>query len=147
MVHHKIYNLAIQQWNLAQLHKGGSGNIVRRRGGEVLTWRQQVRPNPLARNYSIELRHRIKQRPLVLVTEPNIRLLAEGRRLPHVFEDTEGFVSLCLHYSNEWNDSKLLATTIVPWAAEWLYFFEHWLFNDEWLGGGTHPVQKTRKCA
>ena len=29
---------------------------------------------------------------------------------------------------------------IVPWAAEWFWFFEHWLVTGEWLGGGSHPV-------
>ena len=29
-----------------------------------------------------------------------------------------------------------VAETTMPWAAEWLFFFELWLATDEWLGGG-----------
>ena len=29
--------------------------------------------------------------------------------------------------------------TIVPWTALWLFYFEEWLFSDEWKGGGEHP--------
>jgi hypothetical protein len=30
--------------------------------------------------------------------------------------------------------------TIVPWAILWLFYFEEWLWSDEWKGGGEHPV-------
>ena len=33
----------------------------------------------------------------------------------------------------------LIAETIIPWAAEWLFFFEGWLIDGHWAGGGTHP--------
>ena len=32
-----------------------------------------------------------------------------------------------------------LATTIVPWCSEWLFYYELWLATGEWLGGGVHP--------
>lgn len=28
--------------------------------------------------------------------------------------------------------------TYIPWAAEWLGYFEDWLFSNVWLGGGAH---------
>jgi hypothetical protein len=30
----------------------------------------------------------------------------------------------------------LLADSIVPWASEWLFFYEFWLVTGEWDGGG-----------
>ena len=41
-----------------------------------------------------------------------------------------------------------LANTIVPWVADWLYYYEVWLFTGEWEGGGIHfddrkPYRKT----
>ncbi|MDY0295864.1 MAG: hypothetical protein RB296_00975 [Acidobacteriota bacterium] len=32
----------------------------------------------------------------------------------------------------------IIAKTIVPWASEWLIFYELWLATGEWLGGGIH---------
>ncbi|MFG1635413.1 hypothetical protein ACGFKX_11315 [Pseudonocardia alni] len=42
----------------------------------------------------------------------------------------------CLYYGDEWNDTKLLASTILPWASEWLQFYELWHATGVWLGGG-----------
>jgi hypothetical protein len=33
----------------------------------------------------------------------------------------------------------LLATTTVPWALLWLFYFESWLVTGAWDGGGIHP--------
>lgn len=33
----------------------------------------------------------------------------------------------------------LIANTIVPWAVEWLFFYEVWLVTGEWGGGGEWP--------
>lgn len=58
---------------------------------------------------------------------------AEG--LPHVFSDG----SLCLNLASDWNRAMLVADTTVPWAAEWLYFYELWLPEGQWYGGGEWP--------
>lgn len=48
-------------------------------------------------------------------------------------------VKICLHLGHEFNASQLIAECIVPWAVEWLYFYELWLATGEWCGGGKHP--------
>ena len=48
-------------------------------------------------------------------------------------------VWICLYRYSEFNSSKLLSNTIIPWTIEWLYFYELWLATGEWLGGGEHP--------
>jgi hypothetical protein len=32
-----------------------------------------------------------------------------------------------------------IADSIVPWAAEWLLFYEGWHATGEWFGPGLHP--------
>ena len=44
---------------------------------------------------------------------------------------------LCLFWKN-WDATMPLANTIVPWVADWLYYYEVWLFTGEWEGGGIH---------
>lgn len=34
----------------------------------------------------------------------------------------------------------LIADTYIPWAIEWLYYYEIWLVTGEWCGGGIHPT-------
>ena len=54
-------------------------------------------------------------------------------------------VELCLYRGQEFTSRKLLAETIIPWAIEWLYFYEGWLATGKWLGGGEHPRVKRRE--
>jgi hypothetical protein len=30
----------------------------------------------------------------------------------------------------------LLSQTILPWASEWLFYYELWLASDTWFGDG-----------
>lgn len=48
---------------------------------------------------------------------------------------------LCLEMPslNEWNPSMALMDSYVPWAAEWIEFYELWQLTGIWYGGGVHP--------
>lgn len=50
----------------------------------------------------------------------------------------------CLYYpkAKEWSESMLIADTIVPWLAEWLFHYEIWVLTGQWEGGGIHPREK-----
>ena len=75
--------------------------------------------------------------PKIYVVRPEKLRLATGQdKLPHVFSTPEQ--QICLFYPGfkEWLPSNLLARTIVPWASEWLMFYELWLITGEWLVGG-----------
>ncbi|WP_254451359.1 hypothetical protein [Aliiroseovarius sp. xm-m-339-2] len=67
-----------------------------------------------------------------------MRLLAGERDLPHIYHDPD---RLCLYLpgTGQWDASKRLDLTIIPWTHLWLIYFEEWLASDEWKGGGKHP--------
>lgn len=44
------------------------------------------------------------------------------------------YVEICLYYRHEWNRRMNISDTIVPWAIEWLYFYDMWLITKKWLG-------------
>ncbi len=75
--------------------------------------------------------------PQIFVLSPDLTRNEEGK-LPHVYS-TE-FQKLCLHYPPErcWHSKMLIAPLIIPWASEWLYFYEIWVATGKWMGGGTH---------
>lgn len=53
--------------------------------------------------------------------------------------------ALCLYYppDRDWNEEKIMAYTIIPWAAEWLYWYEIWQETGEWYGPeAPHDGQK-----
>jgi hypothetical protein len=80
----------------------------------------------------------------VFVDEPDLVALADGRRLPHAYEQRPTRLCLYLPGTGEWTSSMRLDETVVPWAILWLFYFEEWLVSNEWKGGGIHPKDTSR---
>ncbi|MFD1786476.1 hypothetical protein ACFSC3_02710 [Sphingomonas floccifaciens] len=89
---------------------------------------------------------------------PSARLLTPIARrpeapdlpIPHIYgphDDPRG-ADLCLFHprSRDWTDDMLLAESIVPWTAEWLFYYEMWLVTGLWGGDeaehGAVPVTR-----
>lgn len=115
----------------------GSGEAVRGR----LTWRMARRPFPLAREYDVRLVYQEGDAPQLFVDRPDLVLLAEGDKLPHVYSQRP--TRLCLYWpkAREWSPADRLDLTFLPWMDTWLYYFEDWMAGGrkEWQGGGEHP--------
>lgn len=115
------------------------GNFTQK-SAHKLEWIGKITPSPNSQTYSIKLQYSFKDGVSVFVTEPMPLPLAQGEtRLPHVYSHEKQ--KLCLYYPNgqEWNKSKYLVHTIIPWALEWLFHYELWLITGIWSGGGIHP--------
>ena len=123
---------------LAHLRLRNRCGLGRVRHGR-LTWQWQAQPSPISRIYQVRLECDAKGNPDVFVDAPDIRMLARGRRIPHLYSQEQCQLCLFLPGSGQWNPRKLLANTIVPWASLWLFYYEEWLWSDEWKGGGEHP--------
>lgn len=112
--------------------------------GNILTWNFLVTPTPLSRLYHARIEYRQGKAPAVYIDQPDLTILAEGRKLPHVYEQLPTRLCLYLPNSGEWGNWMRLDQTIVPWTALWLFYFEAWLLSDEWSGGGLHPRVRDR---
>ncbi len=64
----------------------------------------------------------------------------KNKAIPHIYSknDNKKRLRLCLYYGDEFKRGMSIAETLIPWAAEWLYFYELWLASGKWLGGGIH---------
>lgn len=113
----------------------GSGTLHAGR----LVWRFRAAPTSLSRQYDLCIEYRQGGAPRVFVEEPDLTVLAEGRRLPHVYEQQPCRLCLYVPGVGEWGGWMRIDQTIVPWALLWLFYFEEWLSSDEWKGGGKHP--------
>lgn len=104
-----------------------------------LTWHWKVQPTPISRAYDGRIEYSMHSAPKVFIESPNLLEIANGRRIPHLYNHER--IQICLYLPNagEWSSHKFIADTIVPWTALWLLFFEEWLISDEWKGGGVHP--------
>jgi hypothetical protein len=113
------------------------GDGVLRAGG--FTWRYSATPSPLSRDYDIRIEFKQGGRPEIFVDTPDLHALAEGRRIPHLYQQKPPRLCLYLPKACEWQSWMRFDQTIVPWAALWLFYFEEWLASDDWKGGGMHP--------
>lgn len=95
-----------------------------RSGG--VDWSGDLQPTPDSPRYHLRLLHEPDRVPRTWVVSPRLRSDA-----PHRYPDDQ---SLCLYWPKRWswNHRESLAETIIPWAALWLYYYEIWLFTDEW---------------
>lgn len=89
--------------------------------------------------------------PQVFVTQPSLREIADAgtikeRKLPHVYPRDGD--PLCLFTGlAEWNSSKLIARTTVPWTCLWLQFFEVWVITNTWEGSGAAYGEDVKAAA
>jgi len=74
----------------------------------------------------------------VLSPTPSPREVAPSEPVPHLYgshHDPRG-AELCLFYPDgrDWTDDMLVAESIIPWAAEWLFYYEMWQIDGIWAG-------------
>ena len=110
-----------------------------------LHWQGELQPTVFSRTYLVGIQYKREQFPHTFVYSPDLNQLKGGKRIPHTFSQQSDETEICLFWPGknkgeipEWNRDMLLATSIVPWATLWLYYFEHWLASGEWHGGGYH---------
>lgn len=128
-----VLSLAKQAQMLEQTVPNSSTIISRNK----LVWKGQVQPTPTSCAYFIKIEYTLNSAPLVWVVDPPLQRRKVDEPIPHMYEQER----LCLHYppANEWNSTRPLHLTILPWAAMWLMFYEYWLVTGSWEGGGIHP--------
>lgn len=100
-------------------------------------WRGSLKPSEMSQTYLVEIRLSQSKRPTITVISPKLEIAKGRTKLPHVYPGD----TLCLHYPKykEWTNSKSIADTIIPWTSLWLLYYEFWLIDGNWRGGGKHP--------
>lgn len=106
----RAINLGRQLAAIRQAFPAATGHI--RRGELVCT--VPLQPTAASRIFRVRLTHRHGTPPQVHVIEPRLELHPDADALPHAYPGDR----LCLYYHSEWDDSRLLAST-VPWRPLW----------------------------
>ena len=128
------------------LKKSFPDSITKRNKESSLFWVGQLKPTSLSKVYTIFVQLKNNEIETFVITPEKLKLHKGEEYLPHVYSTPKQ--KLCLFFgSREWNRSHFISDTIIPWASEWLYYYELWLITGEWLGGGTvHDVEKKNAC-
>ena len=118
---------------LKSCYKNSKGRLT----ADGFIWLCELKPTPLSDTYTIKIMYKSDEFPRTFVVSPNPLPLALGaKRLPHTYKSPKQ--RLCLFYPayREWKPSMPIATTIVHWAIQWLFYYELWRFTGKWYGGG-----------
>lgn len=105
------------------------------RGHSRLVAEGDITPNPLAETYRVRVDYRQNMKPRAWVLSPALAVRPPWRFIPHMFDQDR----LCLFLEGEWTAEMYVADTIIPWAAEWLHYYELWHATGVWHGGGHEP--------
>lgn len=139
---HKSTPITIQG-QVSKLAKEFPSGIVVSQTPRSLKWEMDIRPSPNSRVYRIRIRYTLNEKPKINVIDPPVLQKAKGQDLlPHVYSTKEQLICLYFPPFEEWTPAKFIAKTIVPWASEWLLYYELWLITGEWLGEGIHHSSK-----
>lgn len=105
-----------------------------------LIWYGEVRPTPISRLYKIKIICKKAHKPKVVLYGNEIDGI-ERDDFPHIYRKykKKQMVELCLNMPIEFNYSLRITDTIIPWAQEWLFYYEIWLATGKWCGGGHTP--------
>lgn len=105
-----------------------------------------LQPTEESKCYKVLLEYKNLQRKPQLYLDISDLKIKNKADIPHKYGINEvngkEYVNMCLYYGKEWSYTMKISETIIPWAAEWIYFFEIWLITGKWCGGGKHPTNK-----
>jgi hypothetical protein len=82
-----------------------------------------LRPTGQSPTYQVRIDYVPEKAPRVFVVSPSL-----VGRPPHTYRQG----NLCLYW-HEYDNSMGFGETIIPWTAEWLYFYELWRVCGTWL--------------
>lgn len=132
----------LQQFNSLRycpLTKNGFGKFNK----NCFYWEFEASPSEFSKKYRVLIiYHSDNYSPSVYVLDKDIWQISKSKQIPHLYDFKK--IKLCLYYPdyNEWSSKMLLCNTIVAWSYLWLYFYEEWLYTNDWKGGGIHPESK-----
>lgn len=127
-----------QLYGLKKFFSTGKGSVKKNR----LRWECIVQPTPLSREYLVRIIYKFGSQPSVFALKPSLKILSEGKEIPHLYSQKKEEICLYRPKYKEWIPAQHIAKTIVPWIYSWLFYFEEWLISNEWKGGGEHPPRR-----
>lgn len=125
--------LAAQAFGLNAILPKGQFKFLR---SHKLNWEGYIQPTALSPNYLIKINLASGGSPTISVLKPSLEKRG-NLEIPHMY----GQEHLCLYKPayDEWNKTKSVARTIIPWTSLWLFHYEAWHATGIWHGGGEHP--------
>lgn len=95
-----------------------------------------LQPSAFCEVYRIRIAYQKNLFIKIYVIDKILKIAHNRSKLPHVYNSKEQQLCLYSPSKKEWKSTQYIVTTIIPWASEWLFYYELWLSSGEWYGGG-----------
>jgi hypothetical protein len=108
--------------------------------GRHSLWKGTVQPYQQTYKLGVWWEVGSDKKPWVFLIDPKLTPRASGSfdEIPHLLfnDETPEMSGLCLFdpEGNEWSNRRLIADTTLPWAFQWLQYYEFWHFDGIWRG-------------
>lgn len=96
----------------------------------------KIQPTPLSQVYNVKIVYSNNKSIEIYVVNKTLKIAKNRNKLPHTYDSKQQQLCLFSPSKKEWNGYNYIDKTVIPWASEWLYYYELWLPEGEWLGGG-----------
>ena len=95
-----------------------------------------LQPSPFSEVYTIKIVYKNNLLVKIYVIDKVLQIASNRSKLPHVYNSKEQQLCLYSPSKKDWKSTHYIVDTIIPWASEWLFYYELWLPYGEWYGGG-----------
>lgn len=96
----------------------------------------KLRPDVFSKEYHVKIIYEIGKVVSVFIINEELKIAKNRTKLPHVWDNDKQKICLYSSDGGKWNSGNSIVSTIIPWASEWLYYYEMWLIDGIWHGGG-----------
>lgn len=96
----------------------------------------EIQPTEISEKYRLTFIYEQNRWINVFVIDKKLNIAENRSKLPHVYDSIKQQLCLFSPSKKEWNGFNYIVDTIIPWASEWLYYYELWLPEGKWYGGG-----------
>lgn len=105
----------------------------------------QLRPTAISELYEVKIVYTENRRVKIFVINKTLKIAKNRTKLPHVYNSQKQQLCLYSPAKKEWNAHNYIIDTIIPWISEWLYYYELWLPEGKWFGGGHNEYPNEEK--
>ena len=114
-------------------------DIEHQKGNDYFWFEFSIKPTYVSQTYRILFIKFDGYNPYIYLVYPMFpEKGSEKYPVPHNYEHEAQKLCLTFPEYKEWK-KRTLPETYIPWTALWLYYYEEWLYSNEWKGSGLEP--------
>lgn len=101
----------------------------------------RLQTDVFSREYDVRIVYEHGKSVNVFIVNEVLRIATNRTKLPHVYDSKLQRICLYGREGGSWSSDKSIASVIVPWVSEWLFYYELWLIDGQWYGGGHNEYE------